>query len=228
MLHEEPGARPAGRHAGLYHYALLYPSREELARRGPAPRRDRHADLRRLGPRRLGGDLPARPGRQRDRALRRPPARRMAAAGARRAASACSRARSTCRTCSRRSAAPSRSRHAGPGLRIGHVHLHVGDVGAARDFYRGVLGFETMAADAGRAVPRRRRLPPPPGREHLARRGRRPGARRAPSGCASGRSCSTPAALAALHGRLAAAGLRRDGELITDPWGIPVRVTASG
>ena len=25
-------ARPAGRHAGLYHYALLYPSREELAR----------------------------------------------------------------------------------------------------------------------------------------------------------------------------------------------------
>src|SRR3712207_310989 len=32
VLHEEPGARPAGRHAGLYHYALLYPSREELAR----------------------------------------------------------------------------------------------------------------------------------------------------------------------------------------------------
>ena len=27
-----PGARPAGRHAGLYHYALLFPSREELAR----------------------------------------------------------------------------------------------------------------------------------------------------------------------------------------------------
>ena len=24
--------RPAGRHAGLYHYALLYPTREELAR----------------------------------------------------------------------------------------------------------------------------------------------------------------------------------------------------
>src|SRR3954465_13485261 len=31
-LHEDPQARPAGRHAGLYHYALLYPSREELAR----------------------------------------------------------------------------------------------------------------------------------------------------------------------------------------------------
>src|ERR687894_2704374 len=32
VLHEEPGARPAGRHAGLYHYALLFPSRVELAR----------------------------------------------------------------------------------------------------------------------------------------------------------------------------------------------------
>ncbi|HEV8152074.1 MAG TPA: VOC family protein, partial [Solirubrobacteraceae bacterium] len=32
ILHEDPVARPAGRHAGLYHYALLYPSREELAR----------------------------------------------------------------------------------------------------------------------------------------------------------------------------------------------------
>src|SRR5947209_14484554 len=32
VLHEDPQAQPAGRHAGLYHYALLYPSREELAR----------------------------------------------------------------------------------------------------------------------------------------------------------------------------------------------------
>src|SRR3954462_15141173 len=32
VLHEDAQARRAGRHAGLYHYALLYPSREELAR----------------------------------------------------------------------------------------------------------------------------------------------------------------------------------------------------
>src|SRR5829696_7497833 len=32
VLYEEPGARRAGRHAGLYHFALLFPSREELAR----------------------------------------------------------------------------------------------------------------------------------------------------------------------------------------------------
>src|SRR3954451_14157346 len=31
VLHEDVAARPAGRHAGLYHVALLYPSREELA-----------------------------------------------------------------------------------------------------------------------------------------------------------------------------------------------------
>ncbi len=33
-LYEEPGARRAGRHAGLYHYALSHSSREELARTG--------------------------------------------------------------------------------------------------------------------------------------------------------------------------------------------------
>src|SRR4051812_14897710 len=32
VLVEDRQAQPAGRHAGLYHYALLYPSREELAR----------------------------------------------------------------------------------------------------------------------------------------------------------------------------------------------------
>jgi catechol 2,3-dioxygenase len=31
LLYEERGARRAGRHAGLYHYALLFDSREELA-----------------------------------------------------------------------------------------------------------------------------------------------------------------------------------------------------
>jgi catechol 2,3-dioxygenase len=32
VLVEDPQAQPAGPHAGLYHYALLYPSRAELAR----------------------------------------------------------------------------------------------------------------------------------------------------------------------------------------------------
>ena len=29
-----------------------------------------------------------------------------------------------------------------PGTRIGHVHLHVGDLAAAEAFYAGALGFE--------------------------------------------------------------------------------------
>jgi catechol 2,3-dioxygenase len=33
---------------------------------------------------------------------------------------------------------------AGPGLRVGHVHLHVGDIDGALGFYRDVLGFEVM------------------------------------------------------------------------------------
>src|ERR671933_338754 len=32
VLHENPAARPPGRHAGLFHFALLFPDREELAR----------------------------------------------------------------------------------------------------------------------------------------------------------------------------------------------------
>src|SRR5690349_2289572 len=32
VLHELPGAHRAGRQAGLYHFALLYPTRQELAR----------------------------------------------------------------------------------------------------------------------------------------------------------------------------------------------------
>ena len=31
VLTEEAGARPAGRHSGLYHFALLHPNRSELA-----------------------------------------------------------------------------------------------------------------------------------------------------------------------------------------------------
>ncbi len=31
-----------------------------------------------------------------------------------------------------------------PGTRIGHIHLHVGDLQAAEEFYTGVLGFDVM------------------------------------------------------------------------------------
>src|SRR3954452_3395785 len=36
VLHEDPAARPPGRSAGLYHFPLLYPDRQEPARPGGA------------------------------------------------------------------------------------------------------------------------------------------------------------------------------------------------
>ena len=41
---------------------------------------------------------------------------------------------------------------AGPGLAIGHVHLHVGDLERGLGFYRDVLGFELMAFIPGAAA----------------------------------------------------------------------------
>jgi catechol 2,3-dioxygenase len=46
-------------------------------------------------------------------------------------------------------AEPEPERRAGPGLRMGHVHLHVGDIDAAREFYCDVLGFEPMTTYPG-------------------------------------------------------------------------------
>jgi catechol 2,3-dioxygenase len=141
VLHEDPSARPAGRHAGLYHYALLYPSREELARaalrlaatrtpiEGASDHRTHEAiylpDLdgngielaadrpREEWPEHLGYDRGPAP-LDFDSLL----------AGV---------------------AGEAPARHVGEGLRMGHLHLHVGDVEAALAFYRDILGFELQA-----------------------------------------------------------------------------------
>ena len=74
-----------------------------------------------------------------------------------------------------RSATPSPSAHADPGTIVGHVHLHVNDIAAARRFYEDVVGFAADDRDAERGLRVGRRLPPPPRLQHLARR-RHPGA----------------------------------------------------
>ena len=61
------------------------------------------------------------------------------------------RRRSTSRTSCRRPRAPSRRGMPDPGLTLGHVHLHVGDVPEALRFYRDVIGFEPMAELPGAA-----------------------------------------------------------------------------
>ena len=69
------------------------------------------------------------------------------------------------------------------GTTIGHVHLQVADIAEAEAFYHGVLGFDVMVRDLPwRAVRLGRRLSPPHRAEHLAQQGRPRPRHRARSG----------------------------------------------
>jgi catechol 2,3-dioxygenase len=140
-LEERPDARPAGRHAGLYHYALLHPSREELARaaqrllvtRTPISGASDHGISEAIylpDPDGNGIELAADRGRERWGDLTDP-----------------------------KTIGPEPLDMTGllelvdgqeprprtdPGLVVGHVHLHVGDVEEGLRFYRDVIGFEVM------------------------------------------------------------------------------------
>jgi catechol 2,3-dioxygenase len=146
-LHEEPAARPPGRNAGLYHYALLYPSREELARaalrlaatrtpiQGASDHRT-HEAIYLPDPDGNGIELAA------DRPREAWPPDLGYAGGP-----APLDFEALVATIPGETPPP----RVGQGLRMGHVHLHVGDIEAARRFYVGVLGFEQQA-DLGSAV----------------------------------------------------------------------------
>jgi catechol 2,3-dioxygenase len=140
-LYEDPGARPAGRHAGLYHYALLYPTREELARaavrlsvtdtpiEGASDHRT-HEAIYLPDPDGNGIELAAdrdKTAWPTDLGYSRGPApldfRALLATIEGEAPSA----------------------HVREGLRMGHLHLHVGDVEQGLAFYRDVLGFDEQA-----------------------------------------------------------------------------------
>ena len=150
ILHELPAARPAGRHAGLYHYALLYPTREELARaalrlamtRTPIQGASDHGTHEAIY-------LPDADGIGIELAWDRarelwPDISGPAGYGA---GPAPLDIESLLGTVADEQVTP----RAGEGLRMGHVHLHVGDLAAATHFYRDGLGFEVMT-DLGSAV----------------------------------------------------------------------------
>jgi catechol 2,3-dioxygenase len=141
VLHEEPGARPAGRHAGLYHYALLYPTREELARaavrlavtqtpiQGASDHRTHEAIYL---PDADGNGIELAWDRERDRW----PSDLGYARGP---------APLDFDSLLATVADEEPSAQVGEGLRMGHLHLHVGDVDEGLAFYRDVLGFEEQA-----------------------------------------------------------------------------------
>jgi catechol 2,3-dioxygenase len=223
VLVEQPDARRAGRHAGLYHFALLYPSRSELARA-----------VQRLALTRTGISgasdhgvseaiyLPDPDGNgielyaDRPRAAWPPPEAPGQQVGMYTRALDLDDLLGTIGD-----DAP--VAQAGPGLRMGHLHLHVGDIDAARGFYVGVLGFEPMTTY--------------PGALFVAAGGyhhhvglntwRGEGVGPAPEGTVGLREWTIeldPDSLAAVRGRLAAAGLG-DCDVVEDPWGIRVRLT---
>ena len=141
VLHEDPQARPAGRHAGLYHYALLYPTREELARaavrlavtRTPIQGASDHRTHEAIYlPDADGNGIELAWDRQRDQW----PADLGYARGP-----APLDFDSLLATVEGEQPAA----HVGEGLRMGHLHLHVGGVDEGLAFYRDVLGFEEQA-----------------------------------------------------------------------------------
>lgn len=144
VLHASPAAPPPGRRAGLYHFALLFPTREELARAGRRVAESRtpidgasdhgtHEAIYLPDPDGIGIELAA------DRPRESWPDMRGGDLFG-------------------HGPAPldvpdlfgsiggePPSPRAAAGLRMGHVHLHVGELDAETRFYRDGLGFEVMA-----------------------------------------------------------------------------------
>lgn len=150
VLVEAAGARPPGRHAGLFHVALLYPSREELARgvvrldatATPIDGASDHGVSEAIylsDPDGIGIELCA--DRPRERWPTPAPGERVGMF---------TRALDL-RGLIETLAGEAPRRHAEAGLAVGHVHLRVGDLDRGRAFYRNVLGFEEMVLVPGAA-----------------------------------------------------------------------------
>jgi catechol 2,3-dioxygenase len=136
-LHEDADAEPAGRHAGLYHYALLFPSREELARavlrvsaaQAPVQGLSDHGTHEAIYlPDPDGNGIELAADRPRDRWPTEPYGHGPAPLDL------------NALLATVEGGAPSPV--VGDGLRVGHMHLHVGDIADALEFYCDVLGFE--------------------------------------------------------------------------------------
>jgi catechol 2,3-dioxygenase len=140
VLHEDPQSRPAGCHAGLYHYALLFPGREELARvalrvaaaRTPIQGASDHGTHEAIY-------LPDPDGNGIELAADRP--REQWPTDIYAQGPAPLDLDSVLGTV----AGQPTPEHVADGLRVGHLHLHVGDIAQGLRFYRDLLGFELQA-----------------------------------------------------------------------------------
>ena len=227
VLVEDPNARPAGRHSGLYHFALLHPSRLELARAAArlAVTRTRISGasdhniseaIYLPDPDDNGIELAADRGRETwgdisDPTVLGGPAP-LDLAG-------------LMSLVEDEEPQP----HVAPETVVGHVHLHIGDIDRSLAFYRDVIGFEVMTLLDSAAF-----VAAGGYHHHLGLniwRGR--GAPPVPAGVVGLRHWTIvlPAEdVAALCQRVIAAGApyedTPDGLLVRDPWDITLLVVA--
>jgi catechol 2,3-dioxygenase len=228
VLTEEPQARPAGRHAGLYHFALLSPSRLELARAAqrlfetstPVSGASDHKISEAIylpDPDGNGIELAADRSREHWGDLRDP-----TALGGPEPLDMVS-LMAMVEGAQPLAQAPS-------DLHVGHVHLHVGDIEGALEFWRDLIGFEVMTR-----LPSAAFVSAGGYHHHLGlNTWRGEGVPPMPAGTVGLRHWTvvldSPEEVAAVRTRLEAAGApveeRPDGFLARDPWNNAVHVRA--
>jgi catechol 2,3-dioxygenase len=227
-LVEEPSARPAGRHAGLYHFALLHPSRHELARAAqrliathtPVSGASDHKISEAIYlPDPDGNGIELAVDRSREHwgdlsdptALGGPMPLDMVSLMA---------------MVEGEEALP----HVSAELRMGHLHLHVGDVDEALSFWRDLIGFEVMTRFPSAAF-----IAAGGYHHHLGlNTWRGEGVPPMPAGAVGMRHWTlvldSPEEVAEVGARLKAAGApvdeRPDGFLSSDPWNNSVAITS--
>jgi len=236
VLHEAAGAATPGRHAGLYHVALRYPSRVELARAGvrvaaarvPIDGLSDHGTHEAIY-------LPDPDGNGLELAADRPRAEWPDVSGPDGAYAAGPRPLDQAGLFGL-VAGEEPPASAGPGLVVGHVHLYVSDVAESLAFYRDVLGFDLVMELGDQAA-----FVSAGGYHHHVAfnvwRGRGIPAQPAGTVGLGGAGYWTlvvegQAELAAVRARLEGAGVsveqRSDGVLARDPGGMGVLVRAAG
>jgi catechol 2,3-dioxygenase len=226
VLVEDPEAGPAGRHAGLYHYALLYPSREELARavmrlvvnRTPIQGASDHGTHEAIY-------LPDPDGNGIELAADRPreqwptPDEEFGRGGP-----LPLDVEDLLKTVTGEDPAAA----VGEGLRMGHVHLHVGSIEDGLAFYGDVIGFDVWAQ-----IPSAAFLSAGGYHHHLGfNTWRGDGVPPAPEHTVGLRhwtvELDSQAEIDEVRGRVEAAGIPVEsgvnGFSVRDPWGIALRV----
>ena len=225
-LVEDRDAQPAGRHAGLYHYALLYPSREELARATVrlintrtgiqgASDHGTHEALYLADPDGNGIELAA--DRPRDQW---PSAEEEFSRGGPLPLDVENLLATVEGETPRESI--------GDGLRVGHLHVHVGSIEEGLAFYRDVIGFDVWAL-----IPSAAFVSAGGYHHHLGFNvWRGPGVPPAPEGSVGLRhwtlQVQAPEELEEIAGRLDEAGIAYEREgggfIVRDPWQIAMRI----